>query len=1007
MKKITAGKIAILIMTLLLLPGLAFSQNSEKLNRIAGKRILKWESRRDNLKITHGIKPDSVNLKSDTVKIFFPVSLSYQPFREEYNASLSNAFKGILGRKFRRFDVSLYSDGIDTRQLIPNIYRKETPADSSRIMLSGKSKPVFMTRLDKEKASAGLDGDIIALWHSHGYYYDQSLDRWEWQRAKLFGTVEDIYVMGYVLPFLTPMLENAGATVFLPRERDIQNNEVIVDNDRSSGGSEFVLQIPGNVIKTAKGFLITDTIFTGVNPFRRGTSLIVKDTRATYTPDFPSKGEYAVYISYPAGRDNSRKVRYTVTHAGGKTSFIVDQTMGGETWIYLGTFLFDSGKDAEKGAVEVSADDGGYTGLDAIRFGGGMGNVARKPAVDFLPNVKSINDGHQTDTGTSADSTGYSWKISGKPRYLEGARYFLQYAGMPDSLVYSPNFNKNDYNDDYQSRGYWVNYLASAATGEAGSNDVKGLGLPVDLAFAFHTDAGVTPDSIMVGTLGIYSTAGDQGRYPDGVSRMAGRDYADIIQSQVVNDISALYHVNWTRRDLWDKPYSEAKKPDVPVMLMELLSHQNLADQRFGLDPRFRFTVSRAVYKGMLRFLAYNYHKPYIVEPLPVKNMSMNIVGGKTIRLSWQPVTDPLEPTAKPDRFRVYTRTDDQGFDNGVIVSDTSTVITLGSFNTIYSFKVTAVNDGGESFPSEILSAGFTDSQEKPVLIVNAFDRISGPAWFDKDGMAGIAWWEDRGVPYKYDISALGDQYDFNRNDQWLTDDDPGWGASYSDMVGKVIPGNTFDYPYIHGKAVMNAGRSFISVSCSAFSADSYNAEGFDAVDIILGEQKSMKTATDRLQSDFRIYTPMFIRKLTLLTEGGKNILITGSYVGSEIVNTKDAGALKFASSVLHFKPGTGHAVREGGVYPTDYVHNLLREKFIFNTGNNPGIYAAEAPDAIEPASKQSVIALRYSESNSTAAVLFSGSYKTVVAGFPFETIIGEESRNNLMKQILDFFNSK
>ncbi len=67
------------------------------------------------------------------------------------------------------------------------------------------------------------------------------LDRWEWQRAKLFGTVEDLSVMAYVIPYLTPMLENSGATVFLPRERDIQLNEVIVDNDRSTGRSEFVL----------------------------------------------------------------------------------------------------------------------------------------------------------------------------------------------------------------------------------------------------------------------------------------------------------------------------------------------------------------------------------------------------------------------------------------------------------------------------------------------------------------------------------------------------------------------------------------------------------------------------------------------------------------------------------------------------------------------------------------------------------------------------------------------
>ena len=32
-------------------------------------------------------------------------------------------------------------------------------------------------------------------------------------------------------PYIIPMLENAGAIVYTPRERDWQRNEVIVDND--------------------------------------------------------------------------------------------------------------------------------------------------------------------------------------------------------------------------------------------------------------------------------------------------------------------------------------------------------------------------------------------------------------------------------------------------------------------------------------------------------------------------------------------------------------------------------------------------------------------------------------------------------------------------------------------------------------------------------------------------------------------------------------------------------
>ena len=140
-------------------------------------------------------------------------------------------------------------------------------------------------------------------------------------------------------------------------------------------------------------------------------------------------------------------------------------------------------------------------------------------------------------------------------------------------------------------------------------------------------------------------------------------------------------------------------------MLLELLSHQNFADMRYGLDPRFRFTVSRAIYKGMLQFICSQYHMDYIVQPLPVDNMALKMAGENEIELTWQPVADPLEPTANAEKYIVYTRIGDSDFDNGVLV-DKNTYRTALPAGMVCSYKVTAVNKGGESFPSEILSAG-------------------------------------------------------------------------------------------------------------------------------------------------------------------------------------------------------------------------------------------------------------------------------------------------------------
>jgi hypothetical protein len=61
--------------------------------------------------------------------------------------------------------------------------------------------------------------------------FSEDAGLWEWQRPCLFQTVEDMFTQGFVLPYLVPMLENAGAYVMLPRERDVQTLEVIADND--------------------------------------------------------------------------------------------------------------------------------------------------------------------------------------------------------------------------------------------------------------------------------------------------------------------------------------------------------------------------------------------------------------------------------------------------------------------------------------------------------------------------------------------------------------------------------------------------------------------------------------------------------------------------------------------------------------------------------------------------------------------------------------------------------
>lgn len=349
----------------------------------------------------------------------------------------------------------------------------------------------FVTRVDAPSVKKGLAGKNIALWQSHGRYFDQNEERWMWQRARLMGTVEDLYPQAYVLPYLIPMLENAGAYVMTPRERDTSTQEIIVDMDGSFAQKDYN-EKNGQQKWTAaagiKGFGYKKEILeTGDNPFRMGSVREVttvtdpaKASTASWYADFPKGGDYALYISYASLPNSARDARYTVNSLAGSEEFDVNQRIGGGTWVYLGTFPFAAGK-SDIPVVElsnVSTESGKVVTADAIKIGGGMGNVSRSAA-------------------------GGEPVVSTYPRFTEGARYWMQWAGVPSS-VYSITNGENDYEDDYKSRALWANYLAGGSSQLPGE---KGLGIPVDLSFAFHTDAGTTSDpGETVGTMPIVYT---------------------------------------------------------------------------------------------------------------------------------------------------------------------------------------------------------------------------------------------------------------------------------------------------------------------------------------------------------------------------------------------------------------------------------------------------------------------------------------------------------------------
>ena len=933
---------------------------------------------------------DSI-IENKSVRVYFNNNLSYYPMRPKSIALL----KDLAVELFSSADISnkgveFYTDGQKIDQLIPLFYTNKKSKSNERFFF--KHKAPHVKNITKPFAiGRGLSNRHIALWQSHGYYYEPKLSRWEWQRARIFQTVEDLYTQSYVLPFLVPMLESAGAQVFLPRERDTQKHEEIIDNDGFNSEGTY-LEYSGSKSwqeGQVSGFAHTKASYKdNENPFEQGTFRQVEtitkgvESYAQWIPSLDESGRYAVYVSYHTLPQSTATAHYTVHHRGGKTEFLVNQQMGGGTWIYLGTFDF-SARDGGQNKVVLSnrtAKKGEWVTADAVKIGGGMGNIAR-----------------------SAEAIIYPYEISGYPRFTEAARYWLQWAGMPSS-IYSPSEGLNDYTDDYQSRGLWVNYLSG---GSSANPDEAGLGIPIDLAFAFHTDAGTTFNDSIIGTLGIFYTDSYQGKYATGASRYIARDLNDLIQSQIVDDIRNLYHPDWTRRGMWNKAYSEASTPRVPTMLLELLSHQNFADMQYGLDPRFRFTVSRSIYKGMLKFLASQYQVPYVVQPLPVGNMAAQFISQNEVKLSWDAVLDPLESTANPTSYVVYTRVGNGVFDQGRVVKNNQFILDVPR-GVVYSFKVTALNDGGESFPSEILSVGRALNEQGTALIVNGFTRISAPDDFvvSADSLAGFLDLYDSGVPYLNDISYIGAMKEFRRTIPWMDDDASGFGDSYSDFETEVIAGNSFDYPSVHGASMLKAGFSFASASLEALEREELSLADYDIVDLILGKQKQTKLGAlgiDKLM--FKTFPSHLQKQISKYCLAGGALFVSGSYIATDLIDnplvaSQDSDK-KFLEDVLKLKWRVNRAAKKGEVKGVVSPLSEDRSSYQFNQILNSETYAVESPDAIEPAHKDAFTIMRYGENNLSAAVAYDGDYKVVALGFPFETIQSPSQRDELMSNIL------
>ncbi|MCB9532687.1 MAG: N-acetylmuramoyl-L-alanine amidase, partial [Myxococcales bacterium] len=499
-------------------------------------------------------------------------------------------------------------------------------------------------------------------------------------RGNIHETVEDLHNPEGASQYLTAYLENAGASVFTVKERDLQTATAIADND-GSGYTEA-----GAGFETfGDGFASASTYAYGVDPFDAGTTRRFPADgggTATWSPVVPADGYYAVYVSWDSDSANATDAHYRITHPGGVIDRFYDQTVHGSTWQYTEQVWLTAGNSLTVELIGDSAQAGRWLSADAVRIGGGMGIVAR------------------------------NGQTTGRPRWEGGAVQGVQYLGAPTS-VYDPSSDGDG--SDPSARSRWAKWE------HPGGEDA--------VYVSWHSNALTgAPDSPARGTTVYYAGGGSDSPHAAECSSSAvsgSYTLTDLLQTEIMSQITTRWDAGWQDRGVNRACFAEVNpnyNDEMPAALVELAFHDNPDDAAHLKHPAFRRDVSRGMAQAIIRYFAQQDGVAPVFPPEPPLAVRAVHEPGGGIRLSWQPGPSGGADGDAATGYIVYTSADGRSWDNGFAVSGTTTVVNPPYANRYW--RIVATNDGGQSFPSELAGARHSPDGYAAVLVVGAFDRF-------------------------------------------------------------------------------------------------------------------------------------------------------------------------------------------------------------------------------------------------------------------------------------------
>jgi len=829
----------------------------------------------------------------------------------------------------------------------------QIPAPRKETVLSGEETPPPAVAYVGQPPAPGqgqpqgaLSGKTVYVSAGHGWQW--SGYAWRTQRPPypnppyVGPIVEDHNNAEAVNQYLLQYLWNAGAQVWPVRERDVNTAVRIVNDDDGTGYAEDgtpSLFKKGHSDGTPSLFKKghsdgTPSLFkkghsdgtwsTGDSPgydldvpghtYRYAMTVVGAATaRATWRTTLPADGRYAVYAWYRPGSNRAPDARYTVHHAGGKTTVAVDQRHHGFTWHYIGTYGFRAGEQAWVTLSNQSAVAGRVVVADAVRFGGGTfddlaGIETSAPYPPDKPWWEVAAFYHTQRMGVDPDDYPDFNDVIARPIY---ARW--EHAGTGDDAVYV-----SWHTNGYSAGGYQL--------------DRSGT-----VSYIYNGEVVTRP-----------LTSGSAG-------------LRDAIHTELVHDIRAGWDPDWgdlgrrsanlgELRELWD----EDPAVRMPGTLIELAFHDHPDDTDALKEPTFEMLAARAVYQGIVKYFVQRDGVDLALLPEPPTHLRAVNAGAGRVAVRWRPSpTDAVDLVGDaPTGYRVYASPDGLGWSDGV--PDFGELSRAVTGTTAYTFtgllpgqlrfvRVTATNDGGESFPSETLAVRVGD--DAIMLLVNGFDRL-------------------------------------NRT-MLVPETDPVEGGNLRMRLDQM---NRYDYAVQHGETI---SYPFDSASNEAVEGGLVSLGDYALVDWTLGEESAPDETLSGAEQ----------ARLKDFLDGDGALFISGTEIGWDLDDLGSAGDRAFYNGYLRAQ----YAGDDAETYKVAPVPGSIFEGLSPFRFDAPGMYDADSPDQLTPVAGSVAALLYQGGAGGTAAVQYeNGCQRLVYFGFPFETIWPDQ-RSAVMSRVLDF----